>query len=132
MGSRWARPYLIPISEWYHWPNFFFQWTSQFSSWWDWLKVPKSDTIIRLIPFSVIPLSGAHCNWSKITMTSKICWFSAAVLISGSLAPRALHWFEAWSQVIWSFRKNPQTQVPLLLLKVWVVHLTVDNNKYKE
>jgi hypothetical protein len=24
-------------------------------------EVPKSDSIIRLIPLSVIPLSGAHC-----------------------------------------------------------------------
>jgi hypothetical protein len=26
-------------------------------------KGPKSDSIIRLIPLSVIPLSGAHCIW---------------------------------------------------------------------
>ncbi len=80
----------------------------------------------------MIPLSSAHCNWSKITMTSKICWFSAAVLISGSLAPRALHWSEAGPHVILSLRIIPQAQVPLLLLKVWVVHLTVDSNKYQE
>jgi hypothetical protein len=26
---------------------------------------PKSDSIIRLIPLSVIPLSGAHCTIKK-------------------------------------------------------------------
>jgi hypothetical protein len=62
IGSLWARPCLIPISEWYHLPNYLFQRSSQLSSWWDWLKVPKSDSIIRLIPLSVIPLSGTHCN----------------------------------------------------------------------
>ncbi len=34
---------------------------SQFSSWWDCLNMPKSDSINRLIPLSVIPLSGVHC-----------------------------------------------------------------------
>ncbi len=47
---------MIPLTK------LFFQWIGHFSSWWDLLKMSKSDSIIRLIPLSEIPLSGAQCT----------------------------------------------------------------------